>query len=118
MSAIHPAVEAYISKFPEEIQQRLLAMRNLILENHPDATEGFAYAMPAYKLNKKPLVYFAAYDKHIGVYATPGAQSKMSEELKRYKQGKGSIQFPNDQEFPLELILRVIACRAQELKPQ
>jgi uncharacterized protein YdhG (YjbR/CyaY superfamily) len=116
MSAINPEVSDYISKFPEDIQKRLHNIRSMVLEKFPDAVEGFSYAMPAYKLNKKPLVYFAGYDKHIGIYATPGAQAKMSEKLKGYKQGKGSIQFPNDQEFPLDLILQVIACRAKDIK--
>jgi hypothetical protein len=35
--------------------------------------------------------------------------------LKGYKQGKGSIQFPNDQDFPINLIFEIIACRASEV---
>jgi uncharacterized protein YdhG (YjbR/CyaY superfamily) len=60
-------------------------------------------------------VYFAAYEKHIGVYATPGAQAKMAADLIGYKQGKGSIQFPHAQEFPIELISRIIEVRAHEI---
>ena len=109
------SVDQYLLQFPEGIQERMRALREHILSQYPDAVEGISYSMPAYKLNKKPLVYFAAYEKHIGVYATPGAQAKMSAALKGYKQGKGSIQFPNDQEFPLELIQQVIQTRAAEI---
>lgn len=108
-------VDQYLLQFSEGIQDRLRALREHILSQYPDVVEGISYSMPAYKLNKKPLVYFAAYEKHIGVYATPGAQAKMSNELKHFKQGKGSIQFPNDRDFPMELITRVIACRAAEI---
>ena len=48
-------------------------IRTLIKEKSPEAEEGFAYQMPAYKLNGKPLVYFAAFKDHIGFYATPSA---------------------------------------------
>lgn len=109
------SVDQYLLQFPEGIQERMRALREHILSQYPDAVEGISYSMPAYKLNKKPLVYFAAYEKHIGIYATPGAQAKMATTLKGYKQGKGSIQFPNDQEFPLELIQQVIQTRAAEI---
>ena len=109
------SVDQYFLQFPEGIQERMRALREHILSQYPDAVEGISYSMPAYKLNKKPLVYFAAYEKHIGVYATPGAQAKMATALKGYKQGKGSIQFPNDQDFPLELIQQVIQTRAAEI---
>lgn len=109
------SVDQYFLQFPEGIQKRMRALREHILSQYPDAVEGISYSMPAYKLNKKPLVYFAAYEKHIGVYATPGAQAKMAAALKGYKQGKGSIQFPNDQDFRLELIQQVIQTRAAEL---
>ena len=36
-----------------------------------DAMESMAYGMPAYKLNGKPLVYFAGHKNHIGFYALP-----------------------------------------------
>ena len=115
MKQAFESVDQYLLQFPERIQERMRALREHILSQYPDAVEGISYSMPAYKLNKKPLVYFAAYEKHIGVYATPGAQTKMATALKGYKQGKGSIQFPNDQDFPLELIQQVIQTRAAEI---
>jgi uncharacterized protein YdhG (YjbR/CyaY superfamily) len=70
--------------------------------------------MPAYKLNGKPLVYFAAYKKHIGFYATPSGHEKFAQELSKYKQGKGSVQFPTAQPVPLDLIKRIVEFRVQE----
>ncbi len=49
--------------------------------------------MPAYKLNGKPLVYFAGYENHVGLYATPSGHAAFEKELSEYKQGKGSVQF-------------------------
>jgi uncharacterized protein YdhG (YjbR/CyaY superfamily) len=73
-----------------------------------------AYGMPAYKLNKKPLVYFAGYKNHIGFYATPSGHEQFSKELSKYKQGKGSVQFPLDKPIPFDLIRQMVAFRAQE----
>lgn len=107
-------VEAYIASFPEEVQERLQMMRSIITTTEPEAVESISYGMPAYKLNGKPLVYFAGYKKHIGFYATPTGHQAFKEELARYKQGKGSVQFPLSEPLPTDLIKRIVIFRAQE----
>lgn len=102
-------VDAYIESFEPEVGERLRALRHLILELAPDAEEGFAYQMPSYKLKGKPLVYFAGFRQHIGLYATPEAQDKFRDLLSPFKQGKGSVQFPLDKPLPLELIRQIVA---------
>ena len=107
-------VDQYISKFPEEVQQHLVAMRSLIKKVAPDAMEAMAYGMPGYKTNGKPLVYFAGYKNHIGLYATPSGHAKFEKELSKYKQGKGSVQFPLDEPIPYELIQKIVEFRVRE----
>jgi uncharacterized protein YdhG (YjbR/CyaY superfamily) len=71
--------------------------------------------MPAYKLNGKPLVYFAGHKNHIGFYPIPSGISAFKEELSAYSQsGKGSVQFPYNQPLPLELITKIVKFRAHE----
>ena len=107
-------IEKYISQFPPGVQHILRNIRKLIKENAPEAEESMAYGMPAYKTNKKPLVYFAAYKNHIGFYATPSGHSEFKDELSGYKQGKGSVQFPLDQPLPYELIKKIVKFRVTE----
>jgi uncharacterized protein YdhG (YjbR/CyaY superfamily) len=106
-------VEEYISGFPESTQELLHQMRALIKENAPDAKEEISYGMPGYKLNKKPLVYFAGYKKHIGFYATPVGHSEFAQEFSKYKTGKGSVQFPINKPLPEDLIVRVVKFRVK-----
>jgi uncharacterized protein YdhG (YjbR/CyaY superfamily) len=113
-SPMHPEVDAYIQSQPDAVRAILGQIRNLILECAPDAIESMAYRMPAYKLNKKPLVYFAAFQNHIGFYATPSGHSRFQEELKDYKQGKGSVQFPINRPIPFDLIGKMVRFRAEE----
>lgn len=108
------SITDYINQFSDKVQQILQNIRNLILENAPDAVEEMAYGMPGYKLNQKPLVYFAAYRNHIGFYATPSGHLEFKEELAQYKQGKGSVQFPLGQPIPYDLIKRMIIYRVKE----
>ncbi|MBK7967246.1 MAG: DUF1801 domain-containing protein [Bacteroidetes bacterium] len=108
--------EEYLLDFPASTQVLLKEMRKTILKAAPKATEGMAYNMPSFKLNGKPLVYFAGYKNHIGFYATPSGHSEFSKELSKYKQGKGSVQFPLDEKMPLALISKIVKFRMEILK--
>lgn len=108
-------VDEYIAQFPEATQMLLNKMREIITSAAPDAVESISYAMPAYKLNGKPLVYFAGYKNHIGFYATPTGHEAFKDELSKYKQGKGSVQFPVNEPLPVDLIKRIVIFRAETL---
>lgn len=108
------SIETYIEQFPDTVQERLQKVRQLIKETAPDAEEIFSYGMIGYKTNRKPLVYVAAFKKHIGFYATPSGHSAFRKELAKYKQGKGSVQFPLDQPIPYDLIERMVQFRVVE----
>jgi uncharacterized protein YdhG (YjbR/CyaY superfamily) len=108
------AVDNYIASFPIDIQILLKNLRRTILEKAPEAIESISYGMPAYKTSGKPLVYFAAYKNHIGFYATPHGHAEFSNELSKYKTGKGSVQFPLDQPIPFDLIGRIVEFKAKE----
>lgn len=107
-------VDDYIKMFPANVQIILKRLRALIKEKAPEAVESIAYQMPAYKTNGRPLVYFAGYKNHIGFYATPSGHSEFAVELSKYKQGKGSVQFPLDQPIPYDLIGLIVEFRVQE----
>ena len=108
------SVDEYILVFPKNIQAHLSAFRKIIKEIAPDAVECISYGMPGYKTHGKPLVYFAAYKNHIGLYATPSGHAEFEVELSKYKSGKGSVQFPLDQPIPLDLIKRIVEFRVKE----
>lgn len=114
MNAKQVNVDEYIQSFPKSTQTLLKQVRKAIKNNATDAEEMIAYGMPAYKLNKKPLVYFAGYEKHIGFYATPNGHEKFAKELSKYKQGKGSVQFPIDEPMPIDLIIKIVKFRVTE----
>ena len=107
--------DKYIDLFPSETKLMLEKIRDVIRQNAPDASELIAYNMPAYKLKNKPLLYFAGYDKHIGLYATPSGHENFKKELSKYKQGKGSVQFPLDKDIPYDLIAKIVQFRVEEV---
>lgn len=108
-------VDEYIAQFSGETQQALTQVRDVITTACPEAVESISYAMPAYKLKGKPLVYFAGYKNHIGFYATPTGYEAFREALSQYKQGKGSVQFPLAEPMPLELIKQIVLFRVENI---
>jgi len=107
-------VDEYITAQPEEYRVLLDTIRQVIITAAPNATEYIGYGMPGYKLNKRPLVYFALFKHHVGFYATPSGHEEFKEELSKYKQGKGSVQFLLDKTLPLTLIKKIVKFRVKE----
>lgn len=110
-------VAAYITAFPKDVQRILQEIRTIVQKTAPSSTESISYGMPAYKIYGKPLIYFAAFPHHIGFYATPTAQAKFSAKLAKYKQGKGSVQFPLNRPIPYELIQEMTNFKMKSIAP-
>ena len=108
---IFKSVDEYIGLFPLEVQKKLQEIRQAIKETAPEALESIAYGMPAYKMNGKPLVYFAAFKNHIGFYPTPSGITEFTPDLTKYKHAKGSAQFPINEPMPLDLIKKIVKFR-------
>lgn len=109
----YKTIDEYIAKFPAEVQIRLQAMRETIHTAAPEAQEKISYQMPTFFLNGN-LVHFAAHSHHIGFYPVPTGIEAFKEDLAPFVLGKGSVQFPNDQPLPLELVSRIVKFRVEE----
>ncbi len=107
------SIEEYISGLPIGVQERLQSIRKAIREAAPDAKEVISYGMPAFKGNRV-LVYFAAHKMHIGFYPTSSGMTRFKDELSGYKQSKGAVQFPLDEDIPLEMVRRIVRFRVGE----
>lgn len=108
------SIDEYIAEFPPETREVLEEVRALIKAAAPEATETISYAIPTFDLNGKHLVHFAGYAKHVGFYPVPSGLEAFTEELKPYKRGKGSVQFPLDRPMPADLIRRIVEFRVTE----
>jgi uncharacterized protein YdhG (YjbR/CyaY superfamily) len=110
----YPSVDEYLKAFSGEKLKRLNIMRAIVRGEAPGAEEYFSYGLAGYKLNGKPLVYFGGFAHHVGFYATPQGHGAFSEEFAKYKQGKGSVQFSDDQPLPIDLIRKVVQFRKKQ----
>ena len=117
MSSSKLTVDAYISNFPANVQERLEKIRKIIKETAPDAVETISYGIPTYKKGNN-LVHFAGYKKHIGFYPTPSGIEAFRRELSMYELSKGTVKFPLDKPVPYDLIKRIVEHRVNEITSQ
>lgn len=107
-------VDEYIAGFPGDVQKKLEQIRATIKKAAPEAEEAISYAIPAFTLKGRPLVYFAGFKNHVSLYPVPRGIEAFKKELSAYKGGKGTVQFPLDKPLPLNLITKIVKFRAKE----
>lgn len=106
-------VDTYIRKFPKDVQRILQGLRVTIKGSAPQATESISYGIPTFSWHG-PLVYFAAFKRHVGFYPTSSPMRAFRTVLSRYKVSRGTIQFPLDRPLPLALVRRIVKFRLKE----
>ena len=108
-----PDIDTYIQRFPEDVQAVLNKIRDTIRAAAPEAREIISYQMPAFKQHGI-LVYFAAWQKHIGFYPPITGNPSLEKSLTRYANEKGNLQFPLSDPIPYHLITRIVKWRLKQ----
>src|SRR5437868_9135359 len=106
-------VDEYFSMFPATTKNILMELRETIRQAAPQAEELISYNIPAFKFHGV-LVYYAAYERHIGFYPTASPMRVFKKELADYKTSKGAIQFPIGKPIPTALVKKIVKFRMNE----
>jgi uncharacterized protein YdhG (YjbR/CyaY superfamily) len=116
--ALGTTVDNYLASVPKDARAALSRLRADIKAAAPGATEGISYRVPVFKLNGKPLVGFGAATAHCTFYvmSTSDAMRARLAELKTYKLGGGSIQFPASRPLPATLVTELVRARIAEVE--
>lgn len=116
MSSVKPkSIDEYIAKAPLAGQDKLLTIRNLINEFIPEAEEKIKWGLPVFE-HKRILFSLAAYKSHLNFMPTGQTLVHFQEELKGYKCGNDTVQFPYDHPLPIDLIRKLIIHRIKDVK--
>lgn len=105
-------IDGYISQCPANVKAILQNVRRTIKQAAPHANETISYQMPAFKQHGI-LVYFAAWQKHIGLYPPISGDKALEKAVARYAGPKGNLQFPLDEPIPYDLIERIVKLRGE-----
>jgi uncharacterized protein YdhG (YjbR/CyaY superfamily) len=107
------SVDAYVARFPKDVQALLKKLRETIRKAAPQAEEKISYGIPTFALQGN-LVHFAGYKGHIGFYPGAVGIAAFRKELAPWKLSKGTVQFPLDEPLPLPLITRIVKHRVKQ----
>lgn len=104
-------VDEYIAGFEPSVRAILRKIRAAVRRGAPGAEEVISYGMPAVR-GRGILVYYAAFQGHIGLYPPIKGDAALEKAAARYANEKGNLRFPFSEPIPYELIERLARLRA------
>ncbi len=112
-------IDDYIASQPPEAQKILQELRSIIKEAAPDAEEILNYKVPSFTLvpggKREHQIMIAGYAKFVSFYPFPSTITEFADDLKDFKLGKGSVQFPLNKPLPKDLIFKMVQFRSNEI---
>ena len=105
-------ITSYLNEVEEPKRSTLQQLRETIAELVPNAEEGLAYGVPAFRLEGKVVAGFAAFKNHLSYLPHSGSVFKeLESELASYTKTTGALHFPIDQSLPKALVKKLLDVR-------
>jgi uncharacterized protein YdhG (YjbR/CyaY superfamily) len=108
-------IDEYLAEVSEEKRATLQALRRVIKTAAPKAEECISYGLPAFRLNGRPLVAFAAWANHCAFYPMSATTLEAHKsELEDFDTSKGTIRFQPGKALPARLVRKLVKARIAE----
>ena len=110
------SIESYFAGLNEDQRAALQELRETIAAAVPEAEEGIAWSMPAFKVGGRAFVGYAAFKDHYSFLPmSVAAIEAHRDELGEHVTGKGTISFGYGRRLPVRLVKKLVRTRLAEL---
>jgi uncharacterized protein YdhG (YjbR/CyaY superfamily) len=110
-------VRAYIAARPPRARAALKKIRAAVVRVAPRAEDAFSYGIPAFRLDGKLLVWYAAFTNHCSLFPmTSAIRRRLARDLRGYETAKGTVRLPLARPMPITLIRKLVKARFAEIR--
>lgn len=115
-NVIMTTIDAYLEAHATAAQRaELERVRAVIHAVVPEAEETISYQIPTFKYKGKNLIHFAAFTDHLSLFPTAEPIAALAPKLAKYKTGKGTLQFSENDPIPNEIIKELVHLRLLQI---
>jgi len=107
-------VDGYFRKLSPEKRTALGKIRAAVKAAAPRAEECISYQIPAFRLDGRMLVWYAAMKNHCSFFPGAHAIAALKPQLKKYKTSKGTIRFSPEKPLPATLVRKLVKAKISE----
>jgi len=108
-------IDEYLAIVKPDHRKTLQKLRQTIQTAAPKAEECISYGIPAFRLNRRLLVFFGAWANHCAFYPGSAATLKnFRNELRDFQTSKGTIRFSPEKQLPVALVKKLVKTRIAE----
>jgi len=107
-------VAGYFRKLSPDKRAALGKIRSAVKAAAPRAEECISYQIPAFRLDGRMLVWYAAMKDHCSFFPGAYAIAALKPQLKKYRTSKGTIRFAPDKPLPATLVRKLVKAKISE----
>ncbi len=109
-------VDTYLAALGDDQRAALEKLRKTIKAAAPRAVETISYQMPAFKLEGRFLVSYAAFKDHCSLFPGAAVPDELGDEVKPFVAGKGTLRFTPEKPIPAALVKKIVRTRVREIE--